>query len=95
VTLITADRTLCRRIEPRAPTPERRLQAMHGLAQAGLRVDVFAMPLLPLITDRQEDPEALLHACAAAGAQLVVADAFSPGNRSLLPTPPTPSRIAP
>lgn len=74
VTLITADRALCRRIEPRAPTPERRLQAVRGLAQAGLQVGVFAMPLLPFITDRPESLEALLQACADAGAQFAVAD---------------------
>lgn len=72
VTLITADRALCRRIEPRTPTPERRLQAVRALAQAGLRVGVFAVPLLPLITDHEEDVESLLRACAEAGAQFVV-----------------------
>jgi DNA repair photolyase len=72
VTIITADRALCRRIEPRAPTPEKRFQAVRGLAEAGLCVGVFAVPLRPFITDREEDLDALLRACAEAGAQFVV-----------------------
>jgi DNA repair photolyase len=74
VTIITADRALCRRIEPRAPTPEKRFQAVRGLAEAGLCVGVFAVPLLPFITDREEDLDALLRACAEAGAQFVVGE---------------------
>jgi DNA repair photolyase len=37
-------------------------------------VGVFAVPLLPFITDREEDLDALLRACAEAGAQFVVGE---------------------
>ena len=73
ITLITADRALCRRIEPRAPTPERRFQAIRGLSDAGLHVGVFAVPLLPFLTDSEEHLDGLLRHCADAGARFIVA----------------------
>lgn len=51
VSLITTDRELARRLEPRAPTPESRLRAVARLARAGVDVSVNCMPVLPGITD--------------------------------------------
>ncbi|HET7456382.1 MAG TPA: radical SAM protein [Gemmatimonadaceae bacterium] len=68
VSLITLDRELARRIEPRSPTPESRLRAIGRLREAGIDVGVNVMPVLPGITDRPSDLEALVRAIAAAGA---------------------------
>ena len=68
VSLITLDRELARRIEPRAPTPEARLRAIARLREAGIDVGVNVMPVLPGITDRPSDLEALVRAIAASGA---------------------------
>jgi DNA repair photolyase len=68
VSLITLDRTLARRLEPRAPTPESRLHAIERLASAGIDVGVNVMPVLPGITDRPADLAALVQRVAAAGA---------------------------
>ncbi|MDE2368456.1 MAG: PA0069 family radical SAM protein [Burkholderiales bacterium] len=62
----TLDRELARRMEPRAPTPARRIEAMRELAAAGIPVGVFASPLIPAIND--VDLERVLEAAAAAGA---------------------------
>jgi DNA repair photolyase len=51
VSIITADRELARRLEPRAPTPESRLRAVRRLREAGIDVGVNIMPVLPGITD--------------------------------------------
>lgn len=69
VSLITVDRELARRLEPRAPTPEARLRAVRRLAQAGLDVSVNCMPVLPGITDQPGMLSALVAAVAAAGAR--------------------------
>lgn len=69
VSLITVDRELARRLEPRAPTPEARLQAVRRLADAGLSVSVNCMPVLPGITDAPAMLEALVQQVAAAGAK--------------------------
>jgi DNA repair photolyase len=68
VSLITLDRELARRIEPRAPTPEARLRAVERLCAAGLDVRVNCMPVLPGITDGAADLDALVRRVAAAGA---------------------------
>jgi DNA repair photolyase len=56
VSLITVDRELARRIEPRSPTPDSRLRAIARLCEAGVETGVNCMPVLPGITD---DPAAL------------------------------------
>ena len=67
---ITTLRTrLARVLEPRAPRPDLRLKAVEELRRAGIAVGVFAMPILPGITDREEDLDALARAARDAGAQ--------------------------
>src|ERR1041385_3848140 len=51
LSLISIDRELARRIEPRAPTPESRLRALGRLSAAGIDVGINVMPVLPGITD--------------------------------------------
>jgi DNA repair photolyase len=76
VSLITLDRELARRIEPRAPTPESRLRAVARLTEAGIDVGVNVMPVLPGITDGPEPMESLVHAAARAGASHIAACAL-------------------
>lgn len=76
LSLITLDRELARRIEPRAPTPEARLRALRRLSEAGLDVGVNIMPVLPGITDRPDALDALVRAVADAGASHINACAL-------------------
>ena len=55
VSLITPFRTLARKLDPGAPTPERRLKTVQTLAQAGLPVGINALPILPAINDPPQD----------------------------------------
>jgi DNA repair photolyase len=67
---ITTLRTgLARILEPRAPRPDLRLHAVQELRRAGIAAGVFAMPILPGITDQEEDLDALARAARDAGAQ--------------------------
>lgn len=68
VSLVTLDRALARRVEPRAPTPEARLRAVRRLRAAGVDVGVNCMPVLPGLTDQPSALRALVAAVAAAGA---------------------------
>ena len=68
VSLVTLDRELARRIEPRAPTPEARLRAVRRLTDSGIDVGVNVMPVLPGLTDAPAQLDALLERVAAAGA---------------------------
>jgi DNA repair photolyase len=76
VSLITIDRELARRIEPRAPTPESRLRAVARLAEAGIDVGVNVMPVLPGITDGPNAMDALVRAVTRAGATHIAACAL-------------------
>ena len=76
LSLITLDRDLARRIEPRAPTPEARLRALRRLHEAGIDVGINIMPVLPGITDRPDALEALVRQVAAAGASHINACAL-------------------
>jgi DNA repair photolyase len=68
LTITTPHPTLSRRIEPRAPRPDRRLGAVRKLTDAGIRTGVFLMPVLPRINDRLEDVELLMRQAREAGA---------------------------
>ena len=68
LSLITLDRELARRLEPRAPTPEARVRALARLREAGIDAGVNVMPVLPGITDGPQALEALVRRIAEAGA---------------------------
>jgi DNA repair photolyase len=74
ITITTLNVELARILEPRAPRPDLRLDAVRALSQAGLRVGVSASPVLPGITDSPADLEALVRAAAEAGADHVFAN---------------------
>ncbi len=67
LSITTFDRELARRMEPRATAPQRRLEAMHQLAQAGIPTGVLVAPVIPGVNDGEI--ENILEACAHAGAQ--------------------------
>jgi DNA repair photolyase len=64
--ITSLDRELARKLEPRTPTPERRLQAMRLLSEAGLRTGVMIGPVIPGLND--EEIPAILSAAREAGA---------------------------
>ena len=66
VSITTLDRTLARKMEPRAATPQRRLDTVRALSEAGIPVTVMTAPIIPGLNDHEI--EALLEAAAAHGA---------------------------
>lgn len=76
MSLITTDRELARRLEPRAPTPEARLRAVERLRNAGIDAGFFIMPVLPGITDGHEALDLLVQRMAATGATHVACNAL-------------------
>jgi DNA repair photolyase len=74
ITVTTLDVDLARIIEPRAPRPDLRLDAVRQLSQAGLRVGVSCSPVLPGITDSPKGLDSLIRAAAEAGADHVFAN---------------------
>lgn len=68
MTVTTMDRKLARLIEPYAPRPDLRMQAVAQLAEAGVSVGVIANPVLPLLTDSEENLASVAQAAKNAGA---------------------------
>jgi DNA repair photolyase len=64
---------LARLLEPRAPRPDLRLAAVRRLREAGISAGVFAMPILPWLTDREEDLDALARGARDANAEWLAA----------------------
>ena len=73
ITITTLNVELARILEPRAPRPDLRIEAVRELSEAGLTVGVSCSPVLPGITDSPADLEAVVRAAAAAGARHIFA----------------------
>lgn len=76
LSLISTDRDLARRLEPRAPTPDARLRALARLRAADIETGINVMPVLPGITDATESLERLVQAVGERGASYVNACAL-------------------
>jgi len=66
LSVTTLDADLARRMEPRCPSPARRLRAIERLSRAGCPVRVMVSPIVPGLTDHEL--EAILTAARDAGA---------------------------
>src|ERR1700677_1524325 len=65
VTVTTVDVELARKLEPRAPRPDLRLEAGRQVNLAGVDAGVICAPVLPEITDHARDLESLVKAASA------------------------------
>ena len=53
VSITTLDKDLARKLEPRASTSDRRLQAIHRISCKGIPVSVLMAPVIPVINDSE------------------------------------------
>ena len=67
ISVTTLDPVLARRMEPRAPHPAKRLEAIEGLAKAGVPVMAIVAPIIPALNDHEI--ETILERVRAAGAR--------------------------
>ena len=74
LSVTTLKTRLARLLEPRAPRPDLRLEAVRKLRQAGIAAGVLAMPVLPGLTDSVGDLDALVRAASECGAQWFAAN---------------------
>jgi DNA repair photolyase len=67
VSITTLDPELARKMEPRASTPEKRLETLRGLSEAGIPCGVLASPMIPALND--SELERILKEASQAGAE--------------------------
>jgi DNA repair photolyase len=67
LSVTTLDRKLARAMEPRASTPDKRLETVERLICAGVPTSVMVAPVIPGLTDMEM--ERILERAAAAGAR--------------------------
>ena len=74
LTITTLDVKLARTLEPRAPRPDLRLNAVRELCAAGIKAGVICAPVLPGITDKPASLEAVVRATKQAGGKYIYAN---------------------
>jgi DNA repair photolyase len=72
LSISTLDENLAKLLEPNAPSPRRRLEAVRRLSDEGVTVGVWLSPLIPYITDTNENMEKVVAAAVNNGARFVL-----------------------
>ncbi len=72
LTITCANDDLCRRIEPDVSPSSQRFAALRQLSDAGIYAGVWLNPVLPFITDTEENIISILRKTAEAGGKFVV-----------------------
>jgi DNA repair photolyase len=73
VSITTLDRTLARTLEPRAAAPQRRLETLTRLSDAGIPAVAMVAPIIPALNDHElEHIVKAAHAAGAIGAEYIL-----------------------
>ncbi len=73
-TINTMDEKIAKKIEPGAPSPKRRVEALRQLSEAGIKTWVFLGPVIPQINDSRELLEDVIQQVKNAGAGKLMYD---------------------
>jgi len=72
ISITAADDGLCKKIEPYVSTTSQRLEALAKLAESGIYSGVWINPVLPFLTDTEENILCILRMAKEAGAKFVI-----------------------
>jgi len=72
-TVTTADDCLAKIVEPKAPIPSKRFEALNALSEEGINVGVTLMPVLPFIEDSEESIAEIVNLAKKNGAKFIIA----------------------
>ncbi len=76
VTVTTLDESLARKIEPGAPSPKERIEAIRKATEAGVPVSARVDPIIPYLNDDFEELKQLIEELAAAGVKHVTSSTY-------------------
>lgn len=71
ITVTTTEDELSRKIEPGVCASSLRLEAISKLSKAGIFTGILMMPLLPYLTDTEENIRNIIHAAHQTGAKFI------------------------
>jgi len=77
ITLISSDNDLLKKIEPAAPSYERRLKSMRNLIQEGIRVVARIEPFMVFINDDKDKTEKYMEDLESIGLKNITFDTYS------------------
>lgn len=77
-TVTTLDEGIASKLEPFAPSPWKRINAIEKLASKGIKVSVRLDPIIPYLNGGEKNIEEVVSAVADAGALHVVTSTFKP-----------------
>lgn len=72
ISINTLDAGIIQKLEPASPHPARRMETVGTLAANGIRTGIFAAPVLPYLTDREEQLNELLSEARKNGADFAM-----------------------
>lgn len=78
VSLTSLNGDVARLLEPGAPSPEKRLQALKRLSEEGVRTYLMAAPLIRGLSDSEDGLRALVRQAGQAGVSVIMWDKFNP-----------------
>ena len=73
LTITTTDDNLSKLIEPNSPISSQRFEALRQLSEAGIYAGITLMPVLPFITDEQENLLDIVYKAKENGAKYILA----------------------
>ncbi|MEM3713436.1 MAG: radical SAM protein [Nitrososphaeria archaeon] len=76
ITITTLDEALAKALEPRAPSPLKRLDVVKKLSENNLPVVVRLDPIIPFITDNKENIKHVIDGAVNAGAKHVISSTY-------------------
>jgi DNA repair photolyase len=78
--IATLDEGIAREVEPDVPPPNRRLEALRTVSEAGIPTAVFLAPVLPDLTDSEGQLAEVVHAAREHGASSLWTNALHLGE---------------
>ncbi len=76
ITITTLDENLANKLEPMAPSPERRLRALEKLSGAGIKTIVRLDPIIPGINDNEEEIREMVRVFADIGVRQIISSTY-------------------
>lgn len=71
ITITTGDDTLARKIEPHVAVPSKRFTALKALSEADIYCGILLMPILPFISDSEENILSIISQAQECGAKFI------------------------